>query len=131
MLDLRAMKALDIDSGGRTAWAETGLTAGEYTNAAGAQGLATGFGDTGSVGIVAAIFPAVPFMHGHGLSVGALSYRGRLHLGLYADAEVVPDVRDLARDLEAAFDALRLPPAPRDTPWRARAQRRRRATRRA
>ena len=35
----------------RTAWAETGLTAGEYTTAAGAYGLATGFGDTGSVGI--------------------------------------------------------------------------------
>jgi FAD/FMN-containing dehydrogenase len=35
----------------RTAWAETGLTAGEYSTAAGAHGLATGFGDTGSVGI--------------------------------------------------------------------------------
>jgi FAD/FMN-containing dehydrogenase len=51
VLDLSAMKALDIDVDGRTAWAETGLTAGEYTNAAGAHGLATGFGDTGSVGI--------------------------------------------------------------------------------
>ena len=51
VLDLRAMKALNIDSAGRTAWAEAGLTAGEYTNAAGAHGLATGFGDTGSVGI--------------------------------------------------------------------------------
>ncbi len=51
VLDLRAMKALDIDSAGRTAWAETGLTAGEYTNATGAHGLATGFGDTASVGI--------------------------------------------------------------------------------
>ncbi len=80
---------------------------------------------------VSAIFPAVPFLHGHGLSIGALSYRGRLHLGLYADAEVVPDVRDVARDLEAAFDALRLPPAPRRTPWRVRAQGRRGATRRA
>ena len=35
----------------RTAWAETGLTAREYTTAAAAHGLATGFGDTGSVGI--------------------------------------------------------------------------------
>ena len=51
VLDLRAMKALNIDSAGRTAWAEAGLTAGEYTNAAGAHGLATGFGDTASVGI--------------------------------------------------------------------------------
>ena len=61
---------------------------------------------------VTAIFPAVPFLHGHSLSIGALSYRGRLHLGLYADADVVPDVVDVARDLEAAFDALRLPPGP-------------------
>jgi hypothetical protein len=45
------MKALQIDTERRTAWAETGLTAGEYTAEAGAHGLATGFGDTGSVGI--------------------------------------------------------------------------------
>jgi FAD/FMN-containing dehydrogenase len=51
VLDVRDMKTLDIDPDGRTAWAETGLTAGEYSAAAGAHGLATGFGDTGSVGI--------------------------------------------------------------------------------
>lgn len=51
VLDLCQMKALDIDVEGRTAWAETGLTAGEYTEAVNAHGLATGFGDTGSVGI--------------------------------------------------------------------------------
>ena len=51
VLDLRDMKALDIDVEGRTAWAETGLTAGEYTAAVAAHGLATGFGDTGSVGL--------------------------------------------------------------------------------
>lgn len=51
VLDLSNMKALDIDPEARTAWAETGLTAGEYTTAAAAYGLATGFGDTGSVGI--------------------------------------------------------------------------------
>jgi FAD/FMN-containing dehydrogenase len=51
VLDLSDMRALDIDVEGRTAWAETGLTAGEYTAAAGEHGLATGFGDTGTVGI--------------------------------------------------------------------------------
>jgi FAD/FMN-containing dehydrogenase len=51
LLDLSAMKNLEIDVAGRTAWVETGLTAGEYTAAVGAHGLATGFGDTGSVGI--------------------------------------------------------------------------------
>jgi FAD/FMN-containing dehydrogenase len=45
------MKALEIDVDDRTAWAETGLTAGEYTGITAAYGLATGFGDTGSVGI--------------------------------------------------------------------------------
>src|SRR5215217_4990527 len=42
---------IELDVEGRTAWAQTGLTAGEYTAAAGAHGLATGFGETGSVGI--------------------------------------------------------------------------------
>jgi FAD/FMN-containing dehydrogenase len=51
VLDLAAMKGLEIDPQQRTAWAEAGLTAGEYTAAVGAHGLATGFGDTGSVGI--------------------------------------------------------------------------------
>jgi FAD/FMN-containing dehydrogenase len=51
VLDLSGMTALDIDLGGRTAWAQGGLTAGAYTAAVGAHGLATGFGDTGSVGI--------------------------------------------------------------------------------
>jgi len=51
VLDLSEMRDLQIDVEGRTAWAEAGLTAGEYTTATGAHGLATGFGDTGSVGI--------------------------------------------------------------------------------
>src|SRR5574341_395001 len=51
VLDLSDMRNLQIDIEGRTAWAEAGLTAGEYTTEANAYGLATGFGDTGSVGI--------------------------------------------------------------------------------
>ena len=51
VLDLSAMKAMDVDVDSRTTWAETGLTAGEFTTAAAAHGLAVGFGDTGSVGI--------------------------------------------------------------------------------
>ena len=51
VLDLRDMKAIDIDVEGRTAWAEAGLTAVEYTTATAAHDLVTGFGDTGSVGI--------------------------------------------------------------------------------
>lgn len=51
VLDLRDMKAIDLDVVARTAWAETGLTAGEFSSAAGEHGLAVGFGDTGSVGL--------------------------------------------------------------------------------
>jgi len=51
VLDLSQMRDLQIDVEGRTAWVAPGLTAGEYTSAVGAYGLATGFGDTGSVGI--------------------------------------------------------------------------------
>jgi len=51
MLDLSDMRDLQINVEERTAWAETGLTAVEFTTAAATHGLATGFGDTGSVGI--------------------------------------------------------------------------------
>ena len=51
VLDLGAMKGLHIDPDRRLAWAQPGLTAEEYTVAAAAHGLATPFGDTGSVGI--------------------------------------------------------------------------------
>src|SRR4029453_8174495 len=51
VLGRRDMTALEIDPQTRTAWAETGLSAAAYSTAAAAHGLATGFGDTGSVGI--------------------------------------------------------------------------------
>ncbi len=51
VLDLGELTGLELDPEGRTAWAQTGLTAGAYTEAVGAHGLVTGFGDTGSVGI--------------------------------------------------------------------------------
>jgi FAD/FMN-containing dehydrogenase len=51
VLDLSSMKNLEIDASQKIAWAETGITSGEYTNTSSTYGLATGFGDTGSVGI--------------------------------------------------------------------------------
>jgi FAD/FMN-containing dehydrogenase len=51
VLDLSEMNAVEIDPEGRTAWAQTGITAGDYTKAAGKHGLATGLGDTASVGV--------------------------------------------------------------------------------
>lgn len=85
---------------------------------------------------LASIHPAVPLLDGHALSIGALSYAGRLNVGLYADAAVVGDAVEVARDLESAFDALRLAPErppSGPTPWgeRARARRTTRAQRAA
>ncbi len=51
VIDLRDMKAVEFDVDAKTAWAEAGLTAAEFTTAAAAHGLAVGFGDTGSVGL--------------------------------------------------------------------------------
>ena len=51
VLDVRDLDGLEIDEDARTAWAGSGLTAGAYTTAAAERGLATGFGDTGSVGL--------------------------------------------------------------------------------
>jgi FAD/FMN-containing dehydrogenase len=51
VIDLADMRALEIDVEARTAWAQTGLTALEFTTAAAEHGLGVGFGDTGSVGI--------------------------------------------------------------------------------
>src|SRR5918995_2268363 len=97
VLDLSAMKGLEIDLPGRTAWAATGLTAGEYTAAAGAHGLATGFGDTGSVGIGGiTLGGGVGFLvRKYGLTIDDLlaaeivTADGEL---LYVDAESHPDL---------------------------------------
>src|SRR6266702_813115 len=51
VLDMSSLQELEIDTATRTAWADAGLTAGQYTNAAHEHGLVTGFGDTGSVGL--------------------------------------------------------------------------------
>jgi FAD/FMN-containing dehydrogenase len=51
VLDLSSMKGLEINVKERFAWAEAGLTAGEYTTVTATHGLATGFGDTASVGL--------------------------------------------------------------------------------
>jgi len=74
---------------------------------------------------LSALFPSVPVPAGCGLTIGCISYAGRLHLGLTADAEVVPDLRDIARDVETAFEVLGLEAPIAPTPWRVRARRRR------
>jgi FAD/FMN-containing dehydrogenase len=51
VLDLSAMNAVEVDADRRTAWTQTGVKAGDYTRATGAHGLATGLGDTPTVGV--------------------------------------------------------------------------------
>ena len=94
VLDLADMRELEIDPQERTAWAQTGLTAGEYTKAAAAHGLATGFGDTASVGI-------------GGLTLGGgVGYLSRAH-GLTIDdllaAEIVTADGEIV-EVDAASD---------------------------
>lgn len=97
VLDLGMMRGLEIDPASRTAWVETGLTAGEYTIAAAEHGLATGFGDTGSVGIGGiTLGGGIGFLvRKHGLTIDSLlaadivTADGRL---LRVDADNHPDL---------------------------------------
>lgn len=74
VLDLGAMKGLHIDPERRIAWAQAGLTAGEYTAAAAEHGLATPFGDVGSVGIAGLTLGGGIgwLVRKHGLTIDAL-----------------------------------------------------------
>jgi hypothetical protein len=93
VLDLSQMKGLEINIEERTAWAEAGLTAGEYTFAAAEYGLATGFGDTASVGGCGlTIMPAPPLpdipaeVHGQIVALAKIVYTGEVEEGLRAVA---------------------------------------------
>ncbi|HYK97919.1 MAG TPA: FAD-binding oxidoreductase [Candidatus Acidoferrales bacterium] len=51
VLDLSRRKRIEIDAAAQTAWAEAGVTAAEFLEAAEPFGLGLSFGDTGSVGL--------------------------------------------------------------------------------
>jgi FAD/FMN-containing dehydrogenase len=74
LIDMSAMSAIDIDPASRTAWAQAGATAGPYTEAAGAHGLATGFGDSGDVGLAGlTLGGGIGFLvRRHGLTIDSL-----------------------------------------------------------
>ncbi|WP_370328304.1 FAD-binding oxidoreductase [Euzebya sp.] len=106
VIDLRDMTGLDIDLDTRTAWADAGLTTGRYTAAVGAHGLATGFGDTGSVGVA-------------GLTlVGGMGYLVRAH-GLAIDqllaAEVVTRLRFRLHEVGTVTGGMLLLPGTPDS----------------
>jgi FAD/FMN-containing dehydrogenase len=97
VIDLSEMRALDIDPATKTAWAQGGVTAGQYTVATGEHGLATGFGDTGSVGVAGiTLAGGVGFLvRKHGLTIDSLlaaeivTADGEV---VYADADNHPDL---------------------------------------
>jgi FAD/FMN-containing dehydrogenase len=74
VLDLADMRGLHIDPDARVAWAQPGLTAIEFTEAAAAHGLAVPFGDTGSVGIAGLTLGGGIgwLVRKHGLTIDAL-----------------------------------------------------------
>jgi FAD/FMN-containing dehydrogenase len=97
VLDLSALKAIQIDTQGRRAWVETGLLAGEVTRALGAHGLAIPFGDSGSVGVGGlTLGGGVGYLvRKYGLTIDSLlaaelvTADGELH---YVDADNEPDL---------------------------------------
>jgi FAD/FMN-containing dehydrogenase len=97
VIDMSALRSLDIDPRARTAWAGGGLTAGEYTAATARHGLATGFGDAASVGIAGiTLAGGVGFLHRKlGLTIDSLlgaevvTADGRL---VRTDSEREPDL---------------------------------------
>ena len=97
VIDLTALRSFELDAAGRTAWAGAGLTAGAFTVAAGEHGLATGFGDTGSVGIAGiTLAGGIGFLvRKHGLTIDDLlaaeivTADGRLRR---VDAETEPEL---------------------------------------
>lgn len=74
VLDLSAIRDVEVGVAGRTAWAGAGLTAGEYTAEVGDHGLATGFGDSATVGVGGiALGGGVGFLHRkQGLTIDSL-----------------------------------------------------------
>ena len=88
VLDLAELTAMDIDLEGRTAWAQSGLTAGAYSARVGEHGLATGFGDTGSVGLGGITL---------GGGVGFLVRKHGLTVDNLVEAEVVTAEGDIVR----------------------------------
>jgi FAD/FMN-containing dehydrogenase len=51
LLDLVDMREMGVSPTDHLAWADAGITAGEFTRQAAAHGVAVGFGDTASVGV--------------------------------------------------------------------------------
>lgn len=56
--------------------------------------------------LVEAMYPLGPIFHGAGLNITVISNAGRVHVGLIADAEMMPDLWDLAHAFEPELHEL-------------------------
>jgi FAD/FMN-containing dehydrogenase len=79
VIDLRNMNAIQFDTEARTAWAEAGATAEQFTKKAEELGLVVGFGDAGTVGL------------GGIVTGGGVGYLSRLH-GLTIDSLLAAEI---------------------------------------
>jgi WS/DGAT/MGAT family acyltransferase len=68
-----------------------------------------------------AFYPVVPLAHRQALGIAIMSYDGRLGFGLLGDYDAMPDLEDLAGDLEEAIAALSRAAGVRRPPRRKRA----------
>jgi FAD/FMN-containing dehydrogenase len=92
VIDLRDLNTIDIDAEAQTAWAGTGLTAGEVTAAVERHGLIVGFGDSATVGI-------------GGLTLGGgVGYLVRKH-GLTIDSVLAAEIVTASGDIFIADEA--------------------------
>ena len=55
---------------------------------------------------MSAAYPLGPLFLDQALNIALLSYDGRLHWGLNADWDVLPDLRDLVTTIHASFEEL-------------------------
>jgi hypothetical protein len=54
-----------------------------------------------------AAYPMGPIMDGAGLNITVLSYRDHIDIGFLADADLVPDIWEVAAQVQPSFDELR------------------------
>jgi FAD/FMN-containing dehydrogenase len=92
VVDLRELNGIEVDAAARTAWAGTGLTAGEVTAAVEKHKMIVGFGDTASVGI------------GGLTSGGGIGYLVRKH-GLTIDSVLAAEVVTAAGEIVIADES--------------------------
>jgi diacylglycerol O-acyltransferase len=52
------------------------------------------------------VFPMVPLAKNQGVCIGIMSYDGQVNFGLIGDYDGIPDLEELAEDLEASIAEL-------------------------